>query len=102
MSAPARPFVAVLGGAKISGKIDVIQHLLTLVDTLLIGGGMAYTFYKAMGLEIGRSLLEADRVGMAEVLLQRAADANVRLLSAHRLRGCARVPRRDGDTGRTP
>lgn len=80
LSAPARPFVAVLGGAKISGKIDVIQHLLTLVDTLLIGGGMAYTFYKAMGLEIGRSLLEADRVGMAEVLLRRAADAEVRLL----------------------
>lgn len=80
LSAPERPFVAVLGGAKISGKIDVIQHLLTLVDTLLIGGGMAYTFYKAMGLEIGRSLLEADRVGMAEVLLQRAADAEVRLL----------------------
>ncbi len=80
LSEPDRPFVAVLGGAKISGKIDVIQHLLTLVDTLLIGGGMAYTFYKAMGLEIGRSLLEADRVGMAEVLLQRAADAEVRLL----------------------
>lgn len=80
LSAPARPFVAVLGGAKISGKIDVIQHLLTLVDTLLIGGGMAYTFYRAMGLEIGRSLLETDRVGMAEVLLQRAADAEVRLL----------------------
>ncbi|MDE3001497.1 MAG: phosphoglycerate kinase [Gemmatimonadota bacterium] len=80
MSAPARPFVAVLGGAKISGKIDVIQHLLTLVDTLLIGGGMAYTFYKAMGLEIGRSLLETDRVGMAEILLRRAADAEVRLL----------------------
>lgn len=80
LSRPARPFVAVLGGAKISGKIDVIQHLLTLVDTLLIGGGMAYTFYKAMGLEIGRSLLEADRVRMAEVLLQRAADADVRLL----------------------
>ena len=80
LSAPARPFVAVLGGAKISGKIDVIQHLLTLVDTLLIGGGMAYTFYKAKGLEIGRSLLEPDRVGMAEVLMQRAADAEVRLL----------------------
>ncbi len=80
LSAPARPFVALLGGAKISGKIDVIQHLLTLVDTLLIGGGMAYTFFRAMGLEIGRSLLEADRVGMAEVLLQRADDAGVRLL----------------------
>ncbi len=80
LAAPARPFVAVLGGAKISGKIDVIQHLLTVVDTLLIGGGMAYTFFKAMGLEIGRSLLEADRVGMAEVLLRRAADAEVRLL----------------------
>lgn len=80
LSAPARPFVAVLGGAKISGKIDIIQHLLSLVDTLLIGGGMAYTFFKAMGLEIGRSLLEEDRVGMAEVLLTRAAGAGVRLL----------------------
>lgn len=80
LAAPARPFVAVLGGAKISGKIDVIQHLLTVVDTLLIGGGMAYTFFTAMGLEIGRSLLEANRVGMAEVLLRRAADAEVRLL----------------------
>ncbi len=80
LSAPVRPFVAVMGGAKISGKIDVIQHLLTLVDALLIGGGMAYTFFKAMGLEIGRSLLEEDRVGMAEVLLQRAAAEKVRLL----------------------
>ena len=80
LSAPARPFVAVMGGKKISGKIDVIQHLLSLVDTLLIGGGMSYTFFKAMGLEIGRSLLEADRVGMAEILLQRAASAGVRLI----------------------
>ena len=80
LSAPARPFVAVMGGAKISGKIDVIQHLLSVVDTLLIGGGMAYTFFKAMGLEIGRSLLEVDRQGMAEILLQRAAAAEVRLL----------------------
>ena len=80
LSAPARPFVAVMGGAKISGKIDVIQHLLSVVDTLLIGGGMAYTFFKAMGLEIGQSLLEVDRVGMAEILLQRAAASEVRLL----------------------
>src|SRR5437868_2624407 len=68
---PKRPFVAVLGGAKISGKIDVIQNLLPKVDRLIIGGAMACTFFKAMGLETGRSLVEADRVGMAKELLER-------------------------------
>jgi phosphoglycerate kinase len=71
---PKRPFVAVLGGAKISGKIDVIEHLLPKVDSLLIGGAMACTFFKAMGLETGKSLVEDDRVGMAKELLKRAAD----------------------------
>ena len=66
---PVRPFVAILGGAKISGKIDVIQNLLSKVDTLMIGGGMAYTFYKAQGLEIGKSLLEADKVELAKQIL---------------------------------
>jgi phosphoglycerate kinase len=66
---PVRPFVAILGGAKISGKIDVIQNLLSKVDTLLIGGGMAYTFYKAQGLEIGKSLLEADKIELAKQIL---------------------------------
>src|SRR2546423_1356647 len=68
---PARPFVAILGGAKISGKIDVIEQLLPKVDGLLIGGAMACTFYKAMGLETGKSLVEEDRVGMAKDLLAR-------------------------------
>jgi phosphoglycerate kinase len=66
-----RPFVAVLGGAKISGKIDVIQNLLPKVDRLIIGGAMACTFFKAMGLETGKSLVEADRVDMAKQLLGR-------------------------------
>ncbi|HUQ98539.1 MAG TPA: phosphoglycerate kinase [Gemmatimonadaceae bacterium] len=72
LSEPKRPFVAILGGSKISGKIDVIQQLLPKVDALLIGGAMACTFYKAMGLETGKSLVEADRVQMARDLLERA------------------------------
>jgi len=71
---PERPFVAVLGGAKISGKIDVIQQLLPRVDRLLIGGAMACTFFKAMGLETGKSLVEADRVDMARELLATSGD----------------------------
>ena len=69
---PARPFVAILGGAKISGKIDVIEQLLPKVDGLLIGGAMACTFYRTMGLETGKSLVEEDRVPMAKSLLDRA------------------------------
>jgi phosphoglycerate kinase len=69
---PRRPFVAILGGAKISGKIDVIEQLLPKVDGLLIGGAMACTFYRAMGLETGKSLVEEDRVQMAKDLLERA------------------------------
>ena len=68
---PQLPFTAVLGGAKISGKIELIEHLLDRVDALLIGGGMAYTFFKAMGLEIGDSLLEEDRIDTARQLLTR-------------------------------
>ena len=68
---PQRPFTAILGGAKISGKIELIEHLLDRVDALLIGGGMAYTFFKAMGLEIGDSLLEEDRLDTARQLLTR-------------------------------
>jgi phosphoglycerate kinase len=74
LSAPRRPFVAVLGGAKISGKIDVIEQLLPKVDRLLIGGAMACTFFKAMGLETGTSLVEADRVDMAKALLTRGGE----------------------------
>jgi phosphoglycerate kinase len=72
LKAPDKPFVAILGGAKISGKIDVIQELLPKVDRLLIGGGMAYTFLKARGLSVGRSLLEKDRVELAKTLLNNA------------------------------
>jgi len=77
---PIRPFVAILGGAKISGKIDVIQSLMSKVDTLIIGGGMAYTFFKAQGLEIGKSLLEADKVELAKEILAEAAKKNINLL----------------------
>lgn len=69
---PRRPFLAVLGGAKISGKIDLIEALLPKVDTILIGGAMACTFFRAMGLETGRSLVEPDRVDLARSLLDRA------------------------------
>ncbi len=71
---PVRPFVAILGGAKISGKIDVIQELLPKVDRLLIGGGMAYTFLHAQGMNVGRSLLEQDKVDLAGRLLADAGD----------------------------
>ncbi|MBM4169641.1 MAG: phosphoglycerate kinase [Ignavibacteria bacterium] len=77
---PARPYVAILGGAKISGKIDVIQNLLTIVDTLLVGGGMMFTFYKAQGLEIGSSLLEADKVDLAKEILAEAEKKRKRFI----------------------
>ncbi|WP_456405674.1 phosphoglycerate kinase [Caldithrix abyssi] len=77
---PTRPFVAILGGAKISGKIDVIRNLFNKVDTLIIGGGMAYTFYKAQGYEIGKSLLEEDRIEMAGQILKEAKEKNINLL----------------------
>lgn len=67
---PARPFVAILGGSKISGKIDVIRELLPKVDALLIGGAMACTFYKAMGYEVGKSLVELDKVELAHELIE--------------------------------
>jgi phosphoglycerate kinase len=74
VESPARPFVAIIGGAKVSGKIDVIESLLPRVDTLIIGGGMAYTFYKAQGKEIGGSLVENDRLDMARALLEKGGD----------------------------
>jgi phosphoglycerate kinase len=74
LESPARPFVAILGGAKISGKIDVIEALLPKVDHLLIGGAMANTFFRAMGLATGKSLVEEERVGMAATLLEQAGD----------------------------
>ncbi|MCB9058220.1 MAG: phosphoglycerate kinase [Calditrichae bacterium] len=77
---PKRPMVAVLGGAKISGKIDVIQNLLSKVDTLIIGGGMAYTFYKAMGYEIGDSLLEEDKISVAKEIMEAAKTSKAKLV----------------------
>ncbi|MCB0274128.1 MAG: phosphoglycerate kinase [Calditrichaeota bacterium] len=71
---PRRPFVAVLGGAKISGKIDVIENLLGKTDALIVGGGMIFTFYKAHGWEIGKSLLEEDRLEMAREILKKSQD----------------------------
>jgi phosphoglycerate kinase len=70
---PKRPFIAILGGSKISGKIDVIEAMIPKVDGILIGGAMACTFFKAMGLETGTSLVESDRVDMAASLIERAA-----------------------------
>ena len=74
LESPKRPFVAILGGSKISGKIDVVEALLPRVDHLLVGGAMACTFFKAMGLETGKSLVEPDRLDMAKDLLKRAGN----------------------------
>ena len=80
LSNPKRPFVAMLGGAKVSDKIGVIENLLTKVDKLLIGGGMAYTFLKAQGVEIGNSLLETDKIGLAKNLLKEANQNGIEVL----------------------
>ncbi len=77
---PVRPYCAILGGAKISGKIDVINNILDKVDTLIIGGGMAYTFFKAMGHEIGTSLLEAEKIDLAKELLEKVKDKGLNFL----------------------
>jgi len=77
---PEHPFLAILGGAKISGKIDVVTNLMETCDTILIGGGMSFTFFKAQGLEIGTSLLEEDRLDMARDLLERERARNIDLL----------------------
>ena len=72
VEAPERPFVAILGGSKVSDKIGVIENLLEKADKVLIGGGMTYTFYKAQGIEIGNSLVEEDKLDVAKVLLEKA------------------------------
>ncbi len=77
---PVRPFVAILGGAKVSDKIAVINNLLEKADTIIIGGGMAYTFKKAQGFEIGKSLLEADRIDYAKEMIAKAEANGVKLL----------------------
>lgn len=77
---PKHPFVAIIGGSKISGKIDVINNLLEKCDSILIGGGMAFTFYKALGWDIGGSLLEEDKIGLAKELMEKAKSKGVSLL----------------------
>ena len=77
---PARPFVAILGGAKVSDKIGVINNLIEKCDTIIIGGGMSYTFMKAMGKEIGTSLCEEDKLDLAKDLMKKAEDKGVKLL----------------------
>src|SRR6266478_1994896 len=80
LSAPERPFVAVLGGAKVSDKIEVVENLMKIADAMLIGGGMAYTFFKAQGLPIGKSLVEDDKLDLARKLLADAKQNNLKLL----------------------
>ncbi len=77
---PVRPFVAILGGAKVSDKLAVVRNLLTKVDTLIIGGGMAYTFLKAKGMEIGKSLCEEDQIDYAKEMIADAEKRGVKLL----------------------
>jgi len=77
---PEDPFVAILGGAKVSDKIPVIQNLMKKVNTLIVGGGMAYTFLKAQGQEVGRSLVEADKIELARQLLDEAKKRNIKFL----------------------
>jgi phosphoglycerate kinase len=106
LSNPERPFVAILGGAKVADKLGVIKNLLNKVDTLIIGGGMAYTFLKAQGLEIGRSLLDADRIEFAKEMVATAAQKGVKILlpvdtvvadnfkkpTFHKTVSCAQIP----------
>ena len=76
---PTKPYCAILGGAKISGKIDVIKNLIGKVDTLIVGGGMAFTFFKAQGKEIGTSLLENDKLDLAKEILSKIDKSNTNL-----------------------
>ncbi|NLN49252.1 MAG: phosphoglycerate kinase [Clostridiales bacterium] len=80
ISNPEKPFVAILGGAKVSDKIGVIKNLMEKVDTLLVGGGMAYTFFRAMGREIGKSIVEDDKIELAANILKEAESKSVKIL----------------------
>lgn len=77
---PQRPFLAIMGGAKVGDKIPVIENLLKKVDSLIIGGGMSYTFFRAMGYEIGKSILDEESIDLAKELMKKAEDAGVKLL----------------------
>ncbi|MEK9139083.1 MAG: phosphoglycerate kinase, partial [Bacteroidota bacterium] len=80
VSDPKRPYAAIMGGAKISGKIDVIQNLLPKVDVLVIGGGMAFTFFQAQGMEIGDSLVEQEKLGLAKQILDEVKAKRLRVI----------------------
>ncbi|MBF0586088.1 phosphoglycerate kinase [Prosthecochloris sp. N3] len=80
LESPERPFLAILGGAKISGKIDVLDNLFDKVDAVLIGGAMIFTFFRAQGYEVGTSLVEEDKIDLARDLLKKAKEKNIRLL----------------------
>src|SRR6202008_4042959 len=80
ISNPTRPFVAILGGAKVSDKIEVVENLMKIADAMLIGGGMAYTFLKAQGLPIGKSLVENDKIDLAKKILADGKERNFKFL----------------------
>src|SRR5690625_3531148 len=80
LSEPERPFTAIIGGAKVEDKINVIDRLLDIVDNLLIGGGLAYTFIKSQGYDIGNSLLEADKIDLAKGFIEKAENKGVKLV----------------------
>ncbi|MBI2975111.1 MAG: phosphoglycerate kinase, partial [Deltaproteobacteria bacterium] len=80
LSSPQKPFAAILGGAKVSDKIGVIENLLGLVDVLMIGGGMAYTFLKATGISIGKSLVEEEKIHTATKILERASSKGISVI----------------------
>jgi phosphoglycerate kinase len=106
LATPPRPYVAVLGGAKVSDKIEVIENLMKLADAMLIGGAMAYTFFKAQGLPVGKSLVEDDKLELARRLLAEAKQRNFRLLlPVDHVLGReikAGTPVETGDVGATP
>lgn len=92
------PFTAIIGGAKISGKIDVINQFFGKCDNIIIGGGMAFTFYKAMGYEIGSSLLEEDKIDLAKQLIEKSKDSSTKILLPLDI-ACAKEFNNDSETG---
>ncbi len=97
LSNPERPFVAMLGGAKVSDKIEVVDNLMKVADAMLIGGGMAYTFLKSQGLPVGKSLAEADKMELAGRVLESGEGAQFSFAAARRSRGRSGISRGHGD-----